>query len=407
MSGLAAARSDVGRVRTSNQDSGYAGQFLFIVADGMGGHAGGDVASGIAVRDLAKLDRPFASLTEAKKALTRELQVINDSLSHVVDNQPELAGLGTTVSALLRVDDRYVIAHIGDSRIYRLTNGDLTQVTKDHTFVQQLIDAGRITPEEAKDHPRRSVLMRVLGDVEDQPTIDIADLPAIPGERWLLCSDGLTGAVDDGAIADVLSGKATSEQVCSRLVDRGLRAGAPDNITIVVLDVAAEAEARSDFVGAASSKRKLPERPPADTGTSPRPKTRTIPVSTSELPLPQTTPAGASIVSEHTSARDAQRRRRIWAAVVSICVVGIVTVVAILGYQWTQSRYYLGVLGTHVAVFQGIPVTLAGLPLSQVYLETDVIVTSLSTYEQAQVRQTISFDNASDAVSAVNRMNGD
>jgi protein phosphatase len=407
MTGFSAARSDVGRVRTSNQDSGYAGQFLFIVADGMGGHAGGDVASGIAVRDLAKLDRPFASVAEAKKALSRELQVINNSLSLVVDNQPELAGLGTTVSALLRVDDRFVIAHIGDSRVYRLTNGELTQVTKDHTFVQQLIDAGRITQEEAKDHPRRSVLMRVLGDVEDQPSIDIAELPAIPGERWLLCSDGLTGAVPDGAIADMLTSKATPEQACSRLVDRGLRAGAPDNITIVVLDVAEETEARSDFVGAASSQRKLPERAPADTGASPRTKTRTIPVSTSELPLPPLKPAATSHVPDQSSARDARNRRRLWAVVVSICVVGVVTVVAILGYQWTQSRYYLGVAGSHVAVFQGIPVTLAGLPLSEVYLETDVLVASLSTYERDQVRQTISFDNASDAVTAVNRMAGD
>jgi protein phosphatase len=408
MSPLVSARSDVGRVRTSNQDSGYAGQFFFVVADGMGGHAGGDVASGIAVRDLAALDRRFSSVAEARAALVAQLKTINEKLSHVVDSNPELAGLGTTVSGMVRVGDRFVVAHIGDSRIYRLSNGELTQVTADHTFVQQLIDAGRITEAEAKDHPRRSVLMRVLGDVDDDPSIDTTDLPAIPGERWLLCSDGLTGVLDDAHVRDMLAADSAPETVSARLVDRALNGGGPDNITVIVVDVGGEdGEARADFVGSAASKRKLPAVRTGETGSSPRPKTRSVPVSTSELPLPTTPSESRPAAAPERRVLSARGRRRLRAGIIAVVVLAILVAAAVWGYSWTQSRFYLGANGPHVAVFQGIPVTLGGLALSQVYLDSDVLVSSLPAYERTQVAQSISYDNVSDAVTALNRMTGE
>ena len=408
MSPLVSARSDVGRVRTSNQDSGYAGQFFFVVADGMGGHAGGDVASGIAVRDLATLDRRFSSVAEARAALVAQLKTINEKLSHVVDSNPELAGLGTTVSGMVRVGDRFVVAHIGDSRIYRLSNGELTQVTADHTFVQQLIDAGRITEAEAKDHPRRSVLMRVLGDVDDDPSIDTTDLPAIPGERWLLCSDGLTGVLDDAHVRDMLAADSAPETVSARLVDRALNGGGPDNITVIVVDVGGEdGEARADFVGSAASKRKLPAVRTGETGSSPRPKTRSVPVSTSELPLPTTASESRPTAAPERRVLSARGRRRLRAGIIAVVVLAILVAAAVWGYSWTQSRFYLGANGPHVAVFQGIPVTLGGLALSQVYLDSDVLVSSLPAYERTQVTQSIPYDNVSDAVTAFNRMTGE
>lgn len=408
MSPLVFARSDVGRVRTSNQDSGFAGQFFFVVADGMGGHAGGDVASGIAVRDLAGLDRRFSSTAEARSALVTQLKTINEKLSHVVDSNPELAGLGTTVSALVRVGDRFVVAHIGDSRVYRLSNGELIQVTADHTFVQQLIDAGRITEAEAKDHPRRSVLMRVLGDVDDDPTIDTLDLPAIPGERWLLCSDGLTGVLDDDALSGLLAGETDPETVSARLIDRSLAGGGPDNITVIVIDVAGEeGEARADFVGSAASKRKFPTVPAGDTGASPRPKTRTVPVATSELPLPSTQPKPRLDDEREQPRLSVRARRRLRAGIIGVVVLGLLVATAALGYNWTQTRFYLGASGSHVAVYQGIPVTLGGFALSQVYLNSDLLLSALSEYERTQITQTISFDNVSGAVSALNRMKGE
>lgn len=142
---LSAAGSHVGKVRSNNQDSGYAGEHLFVVADGMGGHAGGDVASALAIQSIAHIDRPFDTASDAAQALRSALLEANQELAETVFEHPELAGMGTTVSGLVRVGDRLALAHIGDSRVYRWRDGELTQVTKDHTFVQRLVDSGRIT----------------------------------------------------------------------------------------------------------------------------------------------------------------------------------------------------------------------------------------------------------------------
>ena len=407
MTMVSSARSDVGRVRLSNQDSGYAGTYLFIVADGMGGHAGGDVASGIAVRDLATLDRAFDSLAEAKEALVGALLTVNSKLSHVVVARPELAGLGTTVSMVLRVGERYVTAHIGDSRIYRVRGGDIEQVTKDHTFVQQLIDSGRITEAEAKDHPRRSVLMRVLGDVDAEPLIDTGDLPAVIDDWLLLCSDGLTTVLDDNTIASVLETAGDPASATARLVDLALAAGAPDNVTVIVVrSDEPNPSARHVFVGSASSKRKLPTVSVDVSKPAPRTKARTVPVTTSELPLP---PPAESAVEVHPDddIRHHRIRRRFTAIIVALVIVGILVVSGILAYRWTQTRYYVGVESGHVAVFQGVPVTFAGIALSHLYQSSSVSVTSLSAYDQSQVEQTIAFDNAADALDAVNRLGRD
>ncbi|MBW8871688.1 MAG: serine/threonine-protein phosphatase, partial [Leifsonia sp.] len=167
----AAAISHVGKIRSNNQDSGYAGRDLFVVADGMGGHAGGDVASAIAVTRIREADHQYESAAEAEFALQSALIAANSLLAETVFEHSELTGMGTTVSAMVRVGDQIAFAHIGDSRIYLFRDGELKQVTTDHTFVQRLVDSGRITEEEAMVHPRRSVLMRVLGDVDASPEI--------------------------------------------------------------------------------------------------------------------------------------------------------------------------------------------------------------------------------------------
>ena len=166
-----AARSDVGLVRSNNQDSGYAGSHLLVVADGMGGHAGGDVASSIAVGRLAQLDTetPASDLIAALEAAILDA---NQQILRRARDEPLLSGLGTTVTALLRAEGRFALAHIGDSRAYLLRDGETTQITKDHTFVQRLMDEGRLTAEEAERHPQRSVLMRVLGDVDAEQARD-------------------------------------------------------------------------------------------------------------------------------------------------------------------------------------------------------------------------------------------
>jgi protein phosphatase len=231
-----AARSDVGRIRAKNDDSAYVGRHLAVVADGMGGHAGGDVASAATVLDMIHLDHDDYD-GDAGTVLADEIQTANSLLSELVHINPKLAGMGTTVTALLLAEGKLHFAHIGDSRAYRLRDGEFEQVSIDHTFVQRLIDEGRLRPEEAETHPHKNVLMRVLGDVDASPELDLDTLAVQAGERWLLCSDGLNYVAGHVVERTVRETKDLGE-CADLLVELTLEAGAPDNVTVVVLDIA-------------------------------------------------------------------------------------------------------------------------------------------------------------------------
>lgn len=234
-----AARSDVGRVRSKNDDSAYAGRHLAVVADGMGGHAGGDVASASTVLDMIHLDHDSYP-DGAETVLADEIQTANSLLSELVHVDPKLAGMGTTVTALLLEGRRLHFAHIGDSRAYRLRNGKFEQISVDHTFVQRLIDEGRLRPEEAETHPHKNVLMRVLGDVDASPELDLAELDVQPGERWLLCSDGLN-YVQSEVVEQVVRETKNLAECAELLIELTLANGAPDNVTVVMLEIVEEA----------------------------------------------------------------------------------------------------------------------------------------------------------------------
>lgn len=231
-----AARSDVGRVRSKNDDSGYAGHYLAVVADGMGGHVGGDVASATTVLDLAPLDRSgFAG--NAGIYLADEIVNANIIMNELVELNPRLAGMGTTCTALLVDGDRIELAHIGDSRAYRLRDGVFEQVSTDHTFVQRLLLEGRISAEEAENHPHKNVIMRVLGDVDASPELELQTLDAVVGEKWVLSSDGLDAVVGVDEIEAVMRSTGDLGQMVDILVDMTLERGAPDNVTVVALSV--------------------------------------------------------------------------------------------------------------------------------------------------------------------------
>jgi len=232
-----AARSDVGLVRSNNQDSGYAGPHLLLVADGMGGAAGGDIASSIVVGTLAPLDGeahgPDDALDELKDSIAEAHGLILDRAR----NDPELSGLGTTVTALLRAGSTLCMAHIGDSRAYLLRNGELDQVTSDHTFVQHLVDTGRLSVGDAENHPKRSMLLRVLGDVDADVPVDISVRETRPGDRWMLCSDGLSGVVSRPTIHKTMLEVEDPGDCADALVALALSAGAPDNVTCIIGDI--------------------------------------------------------------------------------------------------------------------------------------------------------------------------
>ncbi|MGO4384333.1 PP2C family protein-serine/threonine phosphatase [Specibacter sp. RAF43] len=234
-----AARSHVGLVRAKNDDSAYAGKYLAVVADGMGGHAGGDVASASTVLDLIHLDHDNYQ-DDAGTHLADEIQTANSLLSELVHVNPKLAGMGTTVTALLLTGERLAYAHIGDSRAYRLKDGSFAQMSTDHTFVQRMIDEGRMTEAEAEVHPHKNVLMRVLGDVDASPELDLRYFDAAPGERWLLCSDGLN-FVRNEVIEEVIRHTKSLATAADTLIELTLAAGSPDNVTVVVFEVAESA----------------------------------------------------------------------------------------------------------------------------------------------------------------------
>jgi serine/threonine protein phosphatase PrpC len=229
-----AAVTDQGHVRSNNEDCHYAGDHLLVVADGMGGMAAGDLASRLAIEAMVSLDAPIAT-DQQMDALHRALEVANGRIAEQVASDPTLQGMGTTLTAVLFNGDRAAMAHVGDSRAYLLRDGRLNQLTKDDTYVQMLIDQGLLKPEEAAGHPRRAVVTRVLQGEPVTPAYVIVE--PLPGDRWLLCSDGLTGVVTDATLEQEMRAAADPKSCSERLVDLALRGGGPDNVTVIVADV--------------------------------------------------------------------------------------------------------------------------------------------------------------------------
>ena len=401
------AVSHVGKIRANNQDSGYAGTQLFVVADGMGGHAGGDVASAIALKRVMEADRQFASAADAEFALQSALSAANTMLAETVFEHPELTGMGTTVSAILRSGSQIAIAHIGDSRIYLLRDGTLKQITADHTFVQRLVDSGRITPEEAAVHPRRSVLMRVLGDVDAAPEIDTTVFDVLAGDRWLLCSDGLSSYVSDDKIAQALKSHPAVRDAADRLVKESLDQGAPDNVTVVVVDIDESGESASVpviVVGSAAA-------PLSFEGESGRRPLRLPTLLLHPLKLTQAhedshfEPESDEYLDELIleDRRRARRRRITWLVGV-VVIVALIAAALVAGYRWSQSLYYVGADGQTVAIYRGIQQDLGPISLHSVYSQTSVRLNTLPSYTRKTVEDTISAADLADATAIIKRL---
>jgi PPM family protein phosphatase len=381
-----AARSDVGLVRQTNQDSGYAGPHLLVIADGMGGHAGGDVASSLAIGELAPLDGESHGSDDAIAHLERAVRSAHAELLARVEEEPQLAGMGTTVTALLRSGNRLALAHIGDSRAYLLRDGELIQITKDHTFVQTLVDEGRLTPEEAEHHPQRSVLMRVLSDIVDDPEPDFSMRESRVGDRYLLCSDGLSGVVSFDTLRNTLAAGDPPGVTCERLVALARRAGAPDNVTCIVADVIDEpatADAAPSVVGAASVR---PQRRSPEEGTSSAERAAALAFGPDE--------SGSD--DDHDLAPRSRGRRVVrlaGAAVVALVLAGG----AFAAWHWVRQQYFVGVYGDQVAVFRGLPQNLGPIDLATLDHTTGVLVSALPPADQDSVRSGILVDSSAQA----------
>lgn len=392
-----AARSDVGLVRSNNQDSAYAGSHLLVVADGMGGHAGGDVASSVAIGRLASLDSETPA-SDIVATLEESVLEANQEILRRARDEPQLRGLGTTITALLRAESKFALAHIGDSRAYLLRDGETVQITKDHTFVQRLLDEGRLTEDEAERHPQRSVLMRVLGDVDADPELDLSLRAAHVGDRWLLCSDGLSGLVSLDTIDATLKDIEDPGECADALVQLALKGGGPDNITCIVADVVdldalprgVEAPSTTpQIVGSAARNR---HRPTAASG--PAAKAAALTREEPEIPY-----------EDEDFSEEEPPRRSPWPAVVVLALL-----VALLGgllwggYAWSQRQYYVGTDGTRVVLYQGLAQDLGPVSLSQPLEVTDIEIEDLPEITRQQVESTISASDREGADQIIDRL---
>jgi protein phosphatase len=398
---VSSSQSDKGKVRTSNQDSGYAGVNLYVVADGMGGHAGGDIASALATQHVAKIDDVYEDSDQAMASLLDAMREANQNLSDTVDKFGYLAGMGTTMDAVIFTGEIANIAHIGDSRVYLMRDSQMMQITKDHTWVQQLVDSGRLTEEEALVHPRRNVILRVLGDTSEEPEFDIHQLEVRPGDRLLLCSDGLCGVVPTALIEENMRVPNLDEAI-ELLIDEAKEYGAPDNVTVLLLEIRDEAEV-GDFqqpitwLGSAANEVVIKQNSAGRILEMFSPKAWVEAfrdIGRKETFYSVKDPALAKAIGEFDGKVRSWRMR----GIAFFLVLALISGGTLFGiYSYIQTRYYLGVENGNVAIYQGIKESFGGIGFSKLYKESEIRVIDLPEFQQELILKSISADSLADA----------
>ncbi len=345
----AGAATDTGQVRASNQDAVLMAEPVFAVADGMGGHAAGEIASQVAVESLQE-----ASAT-SRRELVEAVQQANRAVWERAEAEPDLRGMGTTMCVVALVhgaapdDDRILVANVGDSRVYQLHDGDLDQITDDHSLVEDLVREGRLSPDEARSHPQRNILTRVLGN---EPEVEVDSWEIIPhrGDRFLLCSDGLFNEVDDDRIASVLRRLADPDDAARELVALANRGGGRDNISVVVVNVIDDDHHREAGRSAVATAMAM--------GAGAFPPTLSTSLTGTSLPAPSEAAVGATGSGPGNAGAPPPRSgpRLTWRSVLFVCSVLLVLGGAVAAVVWfAQSTYYVGFDDEQVAIFRGRP----------------------------------------------------
>jgi serine/threonine protein phosphatase PrpC len=400
------ARTDVGRVREGNEDSYMVHEPLYAVADGMGGHQGGEVASNLALQALERIAEEPAPDGDSAPQLAEVVREANRLVLQRASGDPALAGMGTTLTAVLAgTGGRVHVAHVGDSRAYLLRNGELTQLTRDQTVVQRLVDEGRITQQEAEIHPQRSILTNALG-VDREIQVDEAAYELTPGDRLLLCSDGLSGMVPEDEIRRILREREDPQAACDALVEAANAAGGQDNITVVILDAledqavpAAETTLPTAAAGAE------PAGPPVSEAAEEASPTPSEPAADVEADASEPSAGG-----RYEFAAPARARRR-WLRTVAWLVVALLVIgggLYAVKRFFIDSQYFVGVSGGNVAIFRGIPAQPLGLDLATVERETELPAAEVSRFSAWQSLDLgITADSLQDAESIVSQMKQD
>ena len=375
-----AACSDRGLVRGNNEDSAYAGPRLIALADGMGGHAAGEVASAFMIEALEPLDSPLIEDPDHHERLETLLATAmdegNQNIAMHVDENPTLAGMGCTLSALLFRGSEVGLCHVGDSRGYRLRDGELEQITKDDTFVQSLVDQGKLDPEDVSSHPQRSLILKALTGRPVEPTLNTFE--AQVGDRYMLCSDGLSDPVSRDTILEVLKSFPPA-QAARKLVEMALRGGGPDNVTVVVADVVEYDDATGQ---PADSSLTLPQTAitvgavagdAADEQRPDSPASRAAALSglkTTNSPAAASKKAEAQEATPARKSRAPKKSKRVWAilAVLLLMLLGV-GAAGYMGYQKIQDTYYVAEDGEQIVINKGMSEPIAGIQISERYQE--------------------------------------
>ena len=380
------AHSEIGLVRKNNQDSAYVSPTMLVVADGMGGAAAGDLASAVAIKELRAVDGDHTG-EDMLTALDDAVSNAAAQIAALVKSDHSLDGMGSTVCGLMFDGTSLGLANIGDSRAYRYRDGTLTRLTKDHSWVQTLVDEGRITEAEALEHPHRSLILRVInGQPQHLPDLELAE--AVEGDRLLICSDGLCGMVTDAMIEAELTGEL--DEVMPRLIALAHATGGADNITIVLADlVDGERTGPTEVLGAAAH---LDLDAPFDT-------------TTMQLPtLGEEVDEDPTVLAERVRyAPTTKGRVAAWLKVTIAVVLTLTLISGGLGfwYSYTQRQFYVGPEEANVAIFRGLPDAVLNLPLSTLVEVDSTRLEDLPPYYQEQVRATITAESLESARSIV------
>ncbi|MFJ8360589.1 Stp1/IreP family PP2C-type Ser/Thr phosphatase [Streptomyces sp. NPDC093984] len=418
-----AAGSHKGMIREGNEDSGYAGPRLLAIADGMGGQAAGEVASSEVISTIVALDDDIPG-SDILTSLGTAVQRANDQLRAMVEEDPQLEGMGTTLTALLWTGQRLGLVHVGDSRAYLLRDGVLTQITQDHTWVQRLVDEGRITEEEATTHPQRSLLMRALGSGDHvEPDLSIREVRA--GDRYLICSDGLSGVVSHQTLEETLASYHGPEETVQALIELALRGGGPDNITVIVADVldldtgdtlAGHLSDTPVVVGAVAENQNHLH----DNGIMQTPAGRAAGLGRHAAGQGgggafgppgsgDTTgyiPAGSfGDYTDEDFVKPRKGRRWLKRSFYTALALAVIGGGCYGAYRWTQTQYYVGANGEHVALYRGISQDLAWVSLSKVEKDhPEIELKYLPPYQQKQVKATIAEGGLQAAQSKISEL---
>jgi PPM family protein phosphatase len=385
--------SEIGLIRKNNQDSGYASPHLLVVADGMGGAAAGDLASAVAIDTIRKIEAPTTG-QEMLEVLAGAIHLANDKIAELVESDLSLEGMGTTVTGAMFDGAQLGLAHIGDSRAYLFRDGHLERLTHDHTWVQSLVDDGKISENEAAMHPHRSLLLKVLNG---QPTNDpdLATVPVVAGDRLMFCSDGVCGLIDDDVIEAALQLPDLND-AAERLVVEALHEGGIDNITVIVADVVESGGSDEVIVLGAASQHPIPTDGVPRGQSSEKDETDdTLVTKLADFESPP-------VDDEERYSPQPPHQRRFRRPLVGLLALLLVAVAGVgVAYGWTRTQYFVGADQDKVAIFQGLSEGLPGLSLSRVYEVQQLALSELPPFYQEQVKANIdvaSLDSARETV---------